>query len=269
MPLDFSVIIPTYRRPEALREAIASVLFQEGVTVEVIVIDDSPESSAQAVVDGFDDSRVTYMRMPVPTGGVPSAVRNMGWPLASGTFCHFLDDDDIVPAGHYHRMSFEFDAHPEVGVVFGIVEPFGADPQSVAHERAYFAESARRARSSMHFGPRLAFSAHMFFGRTLIVCSNCIIRREHVAALNGFNVDVELCEDVDFFARAMRRYGARFVDYVTLRYRIGPSLMHSPRENDGPITRTYLRMHQDYVSEHGRADFLVRKILARTLLRFV
>ena len=268
MPVDFSVIIPTYRRPGPLREAIASVLRQEGVTVEVFVVDDSPEGSARAVVDGSPDGRVSYLKMPVPTGGVPGAVRNVGWPLATGTFCHFLDDDDVVPDGHYGRMKSEFAAHPEVGVIFGIVEPFGDDPVLVDYERDYFADSAKRARASMRFGPRLAFSAHMFFSPTLIVCSNCLIRREHVAALNGFDVHLQLVEDVDFYARAMRRYGVRFVDYVTLRYRIGPSLMHSPGNNDA-ITNSYVRMHQNYVREHGRADFTVRKILARTLLRFI
>jgi hypothetical protein len=68
------------------------VLNQKSVTVEVLVIDDSPERSAREVVDDLRDARVTYLANPNPTGGVPY----LGWPLATGTFIHFLDDDDTI-----------------------------------------------------------------------------------------------------------------------------------------------------------------------------
>ena len=76
-PVDYSVIIPTFRRPRELAEALASVLCQEGATIEVIVVDDSPEGSGQEVVQGLDDARVSYLKNPNPTGGVPSVVRNL------------------------------------------------------------------------------------------------------------------------------------------------------------------------------------------------
>jgi glycosyltransferase involved in cell wall biosynthesis len=38
--IDVSVIIPTFRRPSELIEAVSSVLRQDGATVEVFVIDD-------------------------------------------------------------------------------------------------------------------------------------------------------------------------------------------------------------------------------------
>ena len=136
--LDVSVVIPTFRRPALLREAIASVRAQTGVEVELIVVDDSPEGSAAAVAGEFADS-VRYLRNPEPTGGFPSVVRNLGWPLARGRFVHFLDDDDLVPEGHYAAAIAAFEAHPGVGVVFGRIEPFGDAPETqMRHERAFF-----------------------------------------------------------------------------------------------------------------------------------
>src|SRR5689334_14881172 len=79
---DVSVVIPTFRRPQPLVEAIRSVLDQEGVQVEVIVMDDSPEGSALPVVAQLGDARVLARRMPQPTGGNPSLVRNTAFPLA-------------------------------------------------------------------------------------------------------------------------------------------------------------------------------------------
>ena len=136
MAVDFSVIIPTFRRPRELLESISSAVNQPGMSVEVFVIDDSPEGSAEEAVKSLGDSRVTYLNNPHPTGGVPSVVRNLGWPLTNGIFLHFLDDDDIVAEGHYAAVKAAFEKHPTVGLVFGRIEPFGSGPASqLAHER--------------------------------------------------------------------------------------------------------------------------------------
>ena len=268
MSADFSVVMPTFRRPAELREAIASVLSQQGVTVEVIVVDDSPEGSAQPTVDAIADSRVCYRKMPVPSRGKPGVVRNYGWPFATGRLCHFLDDDDLVPEGHYLRVKEAFASQPQVGVIFGVVEPFTSAGNSMEHEQIYFADAARRARSCVRFGPRLAFGARMLFEPTMIVCSNCIVRREYVVALGGFDTEITLVEDVDFYGRAMRRFGALFLERVTLHYRIGPSLMHS-RKGDEAIVESYRRMHANYRKLWGTADFLALKLFARGLMRFI
>src|SRR6516162_2732975 len=63
MPVEFSTIIPTYRRPAQLLEAVTSVLAQVKATVEIIVVDDCPESSARAVIDRLNDPRVTYLKI--------------------------------------------------------------------------------------------------------------------------------------------------------------------------------------------------------------
>jgi len=45
---EIAVVVPTFRRPTQVVEAVASALAQDGVTVEVFVADDSPEGSARA-----------------------------------------------------------------------------------------------------------------------------------------------------------------------------------------------------------------------------
>src|SRR5215475_13260891 len=144
MCVEISVIIPTYRRPRELAESIASALGQAGAVVEIIVVDDSPEGSAREVVEQFQDNRVTYLRNPEPTGGIPSIVRNLGWPRAKGAFVHFLDDDDIVPDGHYRAVKDAFAAHPRVGFIFGRVEPFGIGPPGNCGMRDFISQTLRK-----------------------------------------------------------------------------------------------------------------------------
>jgi glycosyltransferase involved in cell wall biosynthesis len=265
--IDISVVIPTFRRPRELTEAVTSALAQDGAAVEVIVVDDCPDGSAADAIAAIGDPRVRYLRNDHPTGGKPAVVRNLGWPRTSGNLIHFLDDDDLVPEGHYRAVMQAFERFPTVGVVFGRIEPFG-DPAQLPAEHAYFARAARRAAAARRFGPRWAYAARMFFDETLLVCSAAIVRRECVVTVNGFDPGIKYIEDVDFYARVIRRFGAHFMDRVALRYRIGRSIMHG-HEVDDPVRENYRRMLANYRAEWGTLDFCALKLLARTVLKVV
>ncbi len=274
MAVDFSVVMPTFRRPAELRESIASVLGQRGVTVEVCVVDDSPEGSAESVVAELGDARIRYVKNPLPTGGIPSVVRNLGWPLAQGAFTHFLDDDDIVVEGHYEAVKAAFETAPDVGLVYGRVEPFGSGPApQLEHERRYFAAAANKSAASARFGRRWAFTARMLFDAALLVCSSSVIRSDCVARLGGFDPHIRLMEDADFHVRAMRRFGVRFLDRPAIRYRIGsPSLMHSPnpsREQLAGELEGRRRMQAKYRNDRGGVEYYGLALFARTVLRIL
>lgn len=266
---DVTVVVPTFRRPEELREALSSVLSQSGVSVEVRVLDDSPEGSAREVVERFHDPRISYIKHEPPTGGKPALVRNAGWPGASGRFVHFLDDDDRVASGYYRAAVTAFDAHPDRGVVFGRIEPFGDDPKALEHEHAFFQDAARRGRLVARTGSRRVITANLLFRQTMLVNSACLIRREHIGPLGGYDPALALNEDVDFYCRAIRRFGCVFLDQTVLHYRIlSDSLMHGNRDAT-KLVASYDRMYSIYRETHGAAEFLAMKVLARTLLRLV
>ena len=259
---DISVVIPTFRRPVELAEAIDSVLAQEGVTVEIHVIDDCFKGSASWVSERYDRPEVHYHRNPNPSGGRPARVRNYGAQFASGDIVHFLDDDDIVPSGYYADALKAFQQNPEIGVVFGRIEPFGSG--EIWAEQIYFDKAFARASRLQALGLSVAFAATMFFQPTLLVCSAAMIRRGCLLSLGGFDADPPVAEDVDFYARAIRRYGAYVVNRTSIRYRIGPSMMHQPNRQ-GVIAGSYVVMHARYRRERGAFDYYWMKFLARLL----
>jgi glycosyltransferase involved in cell wall biosynthesis len=270
--IDFSVIIPTFRRPRELIEATSSVLRQHESTVEIFVVDDSPEGSAEDAIRSLGDSRIVYCKNPNPTGGFPSVVRNIGWPMARGAFVHFLDDDDIVAEGYYAAVKTAFAANPVIGLVFGRIEPFGNGPAAqLDREREYFAEAARKAAVSARFGSRIAFTGRMLFGNALLVCSSSVIRRECLTQLGGFDPSIRLMEDADFHVRAMRKCGAGFLDRTAIHYRVGgPSLMHSPQPTEAQKLGERLghrQMQMKYRKEHGALEFYALALFTRTILK--
>ncbi len=86
----FSVIIPTYGRPEFLSDALNSVLLQTDQDFEVIVVDDASPSPVALPVS---DKRIRLVRR--DTNGGPAGARNTGLEQAQGEYVSFLDDDDL------------------------------------------------------------------------------------------------------------------------------------------------------------------------------
>lgn len=268
---DISVVIPTFRREAQLIEAIDSVLAQD-VATEIIVLDDSPEGSARDAVARYPATQVRtevrYVLHQPPTGGKPAAVRNAGWQQAQGEYVHFLDDDDRVAPGYYRAALNAFAQYPDIGLVFGLIQPFTSTANhDIAHEEDFFAKAAQRARLASRWHSRHWFAASQLFLPTMLVNSACIVRRDHIAMLNGYDLSLDLNEDVDFHSRMARRFGFRVLDQVVLHYRINPdSLMHG-RTDDLKLHDAYRKIHARYQQQHGRAEFLALKLLARTLLR--
>lgn len=91
----FSVVVPTYDRPDLLPVAVASVLAQTVTDLEVVIVDDAGPNRVEPV----DDSRVRVVRR--ATNGGPAASLNTGAEAARGRYLTFLADDDVwVP----HRL---------------------------------------------------------------------------------------------------------------------------------------------------------------------
>lgn len=88
-----SVVIPTHDRPRMLALTLRCALWQGGVDIEVIIVDDGSRLDVRQVVDAVGDGRVRLLRHERPLG--VSAARNRGSAEAEGTWIAFLDDDDL------------------------------------------------------------------------------------------------------------------------------------------------------------------------------
>lgn len=87
----FSIVVPTYNRPETLKEAIESALAQEVRDFELIVVNDGGLKPKVP-----KDRRLRVINR--ANGGV-SAARNSGITCARGKYVTFLDDDDLFAPG--------------------------------------------------------------------------------------------------------------------------------------------------------------------------
>jgi glycosyltransferase involved in cell wall biosynthesis len=91
--MDVTVIVPTRNRSALLAMTLRSVLRQQHVDLEVVVVDEASTDDTQAVIAAFDDCRVRVIRHARPVG--VSAARNRGAVEARAEWLSFLDDDDL------------------------------------------------------------------------------------------------------------------------------------------------------------------------------
>jgi glycosyltransferase involved in cell wall biosynthesis len=289
-PVDFLVIVPTYRRPELLAEALRSVLRQGGVSKHILVVDDCPDGSARAVVSSIDPS-IAYLQNPHPSGGWPGKVRNYGIDSSiavgiTARYVHFLDDDDTVPEGHYRRARHAFESNPEAGVVFGTLKAFCALSDEPARRKRQkgqllqkqreFSYAAHVAWVYHHIGATLKlpglrqwlYHSHALLGGTFFLCSGAMIRHEHMLALGGFDPAIRITEDYEFYTRAIMAHGVYFMQKCSAHYRVGSAdSLWNPLDLDAQealdhqaeaqrfLTLRYRRL----TAEFGRMRFKFRK----------
>ena len=104
MSFPIAVVVPTYNRQFELAQAVRSVLRQEEVDVEVIVVDDG--SSEGALGSVLDDRRVRVVVTPRPGSG-EGAARNAGIATVAAEWLAFCDDDDLW---HPRKLATQLDA---------------------------------------------------------------------------------------------------------------------------------------------------------------
>jgi glycosyltransferase involved in cell wall biosynthesis len=263
--IDISVVIPTFRREKTLLEAIGSVLSQQGVSFEIIVVDDSAEGSARSTVEAIADPLVSYLLRAEPSGGRPAKVRNDGAQRAQGRYLHFLDDDDLLEPGALSTLSGALDKQPAAGMAFGVVEPFGLDAKLLEHHRQYYKEARRIA---MQLRGRRQLGACLVFKSAVLINSACMARRDAFLAVGGFDTSIPVCEDADLWSRIVQKTGFVFVDQPVVRYRTGaPSMMHNLAENDEKLNVSYQHIQAKYRQMNGVVQSLAMKFWARALLR--
>jgi glycosyltransferase involved in cell wall biosynthesis len=110
------IVISTFRRPEALSLVLTSLVEQEQMPSQVIVVDDGSGPTSRAIVDAFDGIlKIIYVWQP-DSGFRLARARNLGAAVGAVDYLIFIDGDCVLPK-NFVRVHAEL---AEVGaIVFG------------------------------------------------------------------------------------------------------------------------------------------------------
>jgi LmbE family N-acetylglucosaminyl deacetylase len=194
-----SVVIPTYERPERLREAALSVLDQDYPHLELIVVDDGPTGPTDRVLDQLaeGDRRVVVVHHDESRGA--SAARNSGLAVAKGELVAFCDDDDTwLPGAAGAAVSA---SSPSIGVVYGW--------HQVLHE------STGRC---VTFRPPSSPSPALMRWINVPAILSGVIRRDRVGDALIFDTALTTSEDWDLWLRCSDLAPMKLVPTALYRY---------------------------------------------------
>jgi Glycosyl transferase family 2 len=187
-----SVVVPCYNYERYLADAVASVLTQEDVDVEVIIVDDaSADGSPQlALALAEADTRVQAVLHPQNMGHI--ATYNDGLSRVTGDYVVLLSADDLLAPDALARSTALMEQHPEVGLVYGYAEEFSDVPPPSPSTRSTW---------SVWSGEQ--WLGHLCRrGANIIVNPEAVVRRSVMDALVGYRSDMPHAADMDLWMRA-------------------------------------------------------------------
>lgn len=187
----FSIIIPTFKRPEKLSTALNSLLQQKKInkTFEVIIINDGSTDGYEP--SNFDASLNINYFVNERNMGV-AASRNRAANLAAGKWLVFLDDDDQMEENYLSILMKHIEENPLNQCFWSGVEI----------RKPLAEKSERRLYTSKDKTPTQILKQFLSIGMSFGVA----IRKDFFLEIGMFDIDLKVGEDTDLFLRAIE-YG--------------------------------------------------------------
>lgn len=101
--MDVSVIIPIYNSEKYLSACIDSVLCQEHISLEIILVDDGSTDSSASICNTYAQEHPNIKAIHIQNSG-PATAKNEGLRIAQGNYIALTDSDDKMEPLMLHKM---------------------------------------------------------------------------------------------------------------------------------------------------------------------
>jgi len=193
-PVRTSIVVPSFRRADALERLVASIVPQlaDRPDRELIVIDDASGDPAYPALAARYRGRLRLVTRPKNAG--PAAARNEGARIARGEYLIFTDDDCVAPPYWLDWFDNIVTQNPDVDVIGGYARP-------LPHVRRF---------TPTRWAPLEFLQLGIWYSDGIVVlCSSChlAVRKRWYERIGGFREQMRWAEDRNLTYR-LRRAGA-------------------------------------------------------------
>ena len=220
LPMDLTVIIPSYNRKERLTTLLKSVSAQEVFPQKVIIVDDASTSppDKKSLKAHLPESVELEIIKNTENKGAP-ACRNQGAQKASTEYITFVDDDDYWKPNYLLNMKSLIEAHPQTDVFYSAGFVRGLDDK----------ETVRYQNSESQTYVDL-------LKENFILSPGVIIRRSLFNKVGGFDLNLPSSQDWDLWVRLAKE--------GNFKSQPEPATVHV--EHAGPRISTSSARHRGY-----------------------
>jgi glycosyltransferase involved in cell wall biosynthesis len=187
--MKISIVTLSYNQGRFLESAIQSVVEQQGVDLDYIVVDPGSADDSRSIIERYQGQigATVLERDDGPADGL-----NRGFARATGDIYGFLNADDILRPGALAKVAQAFEQHPEADVISG--HGHIVDDQGLPIRRIY--------------SDRFSIWGYLYGGVVLLQQSTFFRARAFEQA-GGFNVANRTCWDGELWLD-MALAGKRF-----------------------------------------------------------
>jgi hypothetical protein len=242
-----SVILPVFNGARFLHESISSILNQNRVSLELIIINDASTDDSEDVIRSFRDSRIHSFLLPTNLG--LAATLNFGIQMSQAHLIARQDQDDISAADRIEKQLAFLHEHSDVALV--------GTWATIVKE----AEDGTWQEVGMHRHPTRDPELRMrLLWNNPFVHSSVMFRRQSFEKVGQYNVDPVSGwpEDYDLWSRMMHVGKLGNISQPLVTYRTTPgglSDTHSARIRAGVVR----------ISEKNLATFLAPTVARNQL----
>ena len=206
-----SIIIRTIGRKEFLREALTSVRNQTYPNIEVVVIEDGPNTVGDMIQSEFDDIDVKYFAL--GTNQRRCYAGTFGMEKSSGKYLRFLDEDDLLYANSVETaVYYMLKNRDKVKLVYDLA--FEVPTRIISENPLKCEEYFYKVKINEDF------SREKLFHHNFIPIQCALFERELYEICGGFDRNLEMLEDWDLWIRYSMHTDFIQIPQVTSLYRV-------------------------------------------------
>jgi len=189
LPFKVSVIIPNYNQGRFVEEAVQSVLSQDYLNKEIVIVDDASTDDSVEVIEEMlarlNNPTITFIKRPI--NGGTAATRNEGIKHSKAPILAFLDADDFYLPNKISYSVGKLVQKNGIGVVYS--DYYTKNEQT--------GQTYREIKSPFRFDHLLSYC---------MVSTNSVVHRAVFDKLGLFNESIRGMEDYEFWLRAATQY---------------------------------------------------------------
>ena len=189
--MKYSIIVPVFNRPDEVDELLESLLSQEEMDFEVIIVEDGSKVPCKKVCDKYANRLDLHYYYKENSG--PGQSRNYGAERAKGDYLLILDSDVVLPKGYIRAVSEELNREP--------ADAFGGP--DCAHESFTDTQKAISYSMTSFFTTGGIRGGKKKLDKFYPRSFNMGIRRDVYQELGGFS-KMRFGEDIDFSIRIFK-----------------------------------------------------------------
>jgi glycosyltransferase involved in cell wall biosynthesis len=229
-----SIVLPSYNGKDFLNKSIESCLNQTYKNIELIIINDCSTDSTEQIINSYTDSRIKYLKNKI-NQKLPKSL-NIGFNIALGDYFTWTSDDNFYDVTAIEKMVFSLESQK----VDLVCAPYFTidNNDEITGERSVGKQS------------------DVLIDNVVKACF--LYKKEAHKKLNGYNPDLFLVEDYDFWIRAtFENFKFYQLTEKLYYYRFHEnSLTETRRKDISKALYNLLKEHEVLFREKNKIDFL-------------